>query len=363
MSTANEAPWLAAWRTWMGLAGKAFKSPAGANPFEPRATAAAGFAQAYLDFARVVQQILSRGGGGDFASRFVSAVQSAGRAGTGPAAGNDLLNAFLRAAPSALLSAFPDANAGQAWQQWSATLQGWSAELLALPSVGPQREWQEMLKAVQRAALAEQGARARVDEHYRLANRTALERFGRFLRDDGGAPITTVRALYDAWIDQAEAAYAERVMGDAFAHDFGAWVDAGSDVRIALRALGGRWSALFDTPRREEIDALIKRQHDLQRELTTLRAERAVARAEPHAASPPSSMVAESLPAASLPPAIGSVRPRAKPARKAVNTLPPVAKVANKQITKTPRLVAAKARKNKPAGGEFDIAHILDAGK
>lgn len=362
MSTANEAPWLAAWRTWMGLAGKAFKSPAGANPFEPRATAAAGFAQAYLDFARVVQQILRQGGGGDFASRFVSALQAAGRAGTGPAVGNELLNVFLRAAPSALLSAFPDANAGQVWQQWSATLHGWSAELLALPSVGPQREWQEMLKAVQGAALSEQAARARVDEHYRLAARTALERFGRFLHDDSGAPITTVRALYDAWIDQAEAAYAERVMGDAFAGDFGAWVDAGSDVRIALRALGGRWSALFDTPRREEIDALIKRQHDLQRELATLRAERPAQRPRPPSDVPALNSVAEPL-SAPPPPARRSAAPPAKAARKAANTLLSVAEVASKKMAKTPRPATTKAGKSKPAAGEFDIAHILDAGK
>ena len=362
MSNANEAPWLAAWRTWMGLAGKAFKSPAGANPFEPRATAAAGFAQAYLDFARVVQQILKHGGGGDFASRFVSALQAAGRTGTGPAVGNDLLNAFLRAAPSALLSAFPDANAGQAWQQWSTTLQGWSAELLALPSLGPQREWQEMLKAVQRAALSEQAARARVDEHYRLAARTALERFGRFLHDDSGAPITTVRALYDAWIDQAEAAYAERVMSDAFAHDFGAWVDAGSDVRIALRALGGRLSAWFDTPRREEIDALIKRQHDLQRELATLRAERPAQRDRSPSDAPAVDKIAEPV-SAPTPPATRSARPRAKAARKAANTALSVATVASKKMAKTPRPATIKAGKTKPAAGEFDIAHILDRGK
>ncbi len=88
-----------------------------------------------------------------------------------------------------------------------------------------------------------------------------------------------MRALYDLWIDEAEAAYAERVMSDAFARDFAAWVNGGSDVRLAVRKLGGRLSALFDAPGREEIDALLERQQTMQRELDALRAERDATRA------------------------------------------------------------------------------------
>ncbi len=359
MSADYGAPWLAAWRSWMDLAGKGFTSASGAKQFKPGASA--GFAQAYLDFARVVQQILKYGGGGDFATRFVNAMHGAARTGAGQAANNDLLNAFLRAAPSALLVSFPHASAGQAWQQFSTTLQDWSAELLALPCVGPQREWLEMLKAVQHATLTEQVARARLDAHYRLVTRTALERFGRFLQDDNGPPITTVRALFDAWIDHAEAAYAERVMGDAFARDFGAWVDAGSDVRLALRALGGRVAAFFDTPGREEIDSLIKRQYDLQRELATLRAQRVCVPAEAATVVPPINTVEPA--ATQLSPQTIDTAARTKPTRKARSAAPPVTKAANTKLAKAPRVAAPKARKNKPARSEFDIAHILDAGK
>lgn len=359
MSADYGAPWLAAWRSWMDLAGKSFTSASGAKQFDPGPSA--GFAQAYLDFARVVQQILKYGGGGDFATRFINAMRGAAHTGAGQAANNDLLNAFLRAAPSALLASFPHANAGQAWQQFSTTLQGWSAELLVLPSVGPQREWLEMLKAVQHATLTEQVARARLDEHYRLVTRSALERFGRFLQDDNAPPITTVRALFDAWIEHAEAAYAERVMGDTFARDFGAWVDAGSDVRLALRALGGRVSAFFDTPGREEIDALIKRQYDLQRELAMLRAQRPCAPADASTVVAPIKTVEPA--AAQLSPQTIDTTARTKPTRKARPALPAVAKVANKKLANAPRVAAPKARKNKPARSEFDIAHILDAGK
>lgn len=341
MSTANEAPWLAAWRIWMGLAGTAFKSPTGVDAAAPRAMANAGFAQSYMDFARIVQQILKHGGGGNFAQRLIGALQGLMSKSGGSAAGTNALNAFLRAAPSAALASLPDANAGQAWQQWTNTVQNWSAEWLALPSLGPQREWQEMLKDLQRAAQAEQVARGRIDEHYRLATRTALARFGHFLHDDSGTPITTVRALYDAWIDHAEAAYAERVMGEEFSKEFGAWVNAGSGVRLVVRALGSRVGALFDLPGREEIDALIARQQTLQRELAALRA----APAAPFTGTPMNS-----------PPATSATR-------QAVNASRPRVKTATKKIAKAPRAATSAARKRTTLGDEFDIAHFLDEGK
>lgn len=357
MSADKEAPWAAAWREWMTLASKGFKPGPGAQPFAPRTASASGFAEAYLAFARGIQQMMKQSGGEDFAGRFVQSLQSAARAGAGPAANDDFLNAFLRAAPRALLGALPDAHGGQAWQQWSTTLINWASELLALPSVGPQREWQEMLKAVQRAALAETAARAAIDEHYRLATRAALQAFADYLKDDGGAPISTLRALYDAWIDHAEAGYAARVMSEDFARDFAAWVNAGSEVRLAVRGLGSRLSAVFDAPGRDEIDALLERQQAMQRELAALRAEREAARSETRAAVSASSLVSVAAVLVADPPV-------AKPLPRAVsNKAVPAAKVSGPKTVSRSRHSTAKVGRSKPARGEFDIGHILDAGK
>jgi len=353
---------MAAWRSWVDLAGKGFKSTSSPHPFESGTSSARNFAEPYLAFVRAIQQLLQQGGDADFARRFGDTLRTAAQQGTGPAGNEEFLNVFLRTAPSALLSAFPDANAGAAWRQWSNTLSGWARELLALPAIGPQREWLELLKAFQRALLVEAEKRAAVDEHYRLAIRAALHGFADYLKDDGGPPITSVRALYDAWIDQAEAAYAERVMGDDFSRDFAAWVNAGSEMRLALRALGGRLSALFDAPGRDEINVLIERQQAMQRELAALRAER-------HALSaqiPPASVISPA--AASLPagqsPEPADIAPLRAPRRASKAPAASPAKVASDTPVKRTRVSAPKAPKNKPAArGEFDIAHILDAGK
>ncbi len=355
MSADKEAPWAAAWREWTTLASKGFKPGPSAHPFEPRGASASGFAEAYLAFARGIQEMLKQGGGQEFASRFVQALQSAAQAGVGPAANDDFLNAFLRAVPNALLSAFPDAHAGQAWRHWSTTVMGWADELLALPAVGPQREWQEMVKAVQRAVLAETQARAVIDEHYRLATRAALQDFAGYLKADSGPSITTVRALYDAWIDHAEAAYARRVMGEDFARDFAAWVNAGSEVRLALRGVGGRLSAVFDAPGRDEIDTLLERQQAMQRELAALRAERVLARGNAHA---PASVLV------SVPELTVSDTPVVKTPPRAVSKKPvPVAKTSSPKTANPPRDRAPRMARSKPLRGEFDIGHILDAGK
>lgn len=360
MSAGNEAPWAAAWREWVSLAGQGFKSASAGQPFAPQAASANGFAESYFAFARAIQQILKQGGRADFANRFIQSLQAAARQGANATNSDNFLNVFLRAMPSALLGAFPDANAGRAWQQWSATLEGWAAQWLALPAVGPQREWQESVQAVQGAVLAEQGARTIVDEHYRLATRAALERFARYLQNDDGAPITTLRALYDAWIDQAEAAYAERVMSDAFARDFAAWVNAGSDVRLAVRGLNGRLTAMFDAPQRAEIDALLERQQAMQRELAALRVERQAPREAVRTAVP---VVEPQVEVSKLEAPASAANTSTRPARKrAVAKARPVKSIGEKSASQA-RPSAPKVRQQKPAGGEFDIAHILDAGK
>ena len=348
-----EAPWLAAWREWMGLATRGFKSAPATDFFQQRG--ATGFAQTYLEFAQTIQKLLRTNAQADFATRFVKALQAAAPYSVGYASGDEFLNAFLRAAPTALLAAFPAANSASAWQQGSATLRAWIEQLLALPAVGPQREWQVLLNDLQRAGLAEQATRESVEAHYLHATRAALKRFAATLQDSGGAPITSVRALYDAWIDQAEAAYAERVMTATFSRDFAAWIDAGSDLRLALRALGARVSALLDAPQRDEIDVLLQRQQDMQRELAALRAERREVHSAPREAPESGS--------APVSPAVVSKAPPAPSPRKPSSGSAPAGKVAQTPAPKKARPTAGKVPKPKSTRGEFDIARILDGGK
>lgn len=348
MSGGDELPWVKAWREWTESASRGFKAGSG-QAFAPDAAHRLG--DAFQSFARAIQAMLKQSGGEDFARRFVEMLLSA--AGQGGAVNdNDFLNAVLASAPRALLGVFPDAGAGQAWLQWSATGQSWAQEILALPSIGPQREWQEMLKAVQAAALNERHARSLIDEHYRLVTRAALLRLASALEDHTGPPIRTVRALYDLWIDQAEAAYFERVMSERYARDFAAWVDSGSALRLAVRKLGGRLSALFDAPGREEIDALLERQQAMQRELDALRAAHAQPRAEASPAAPERPPGRQSVARATSANGKKAAPARSKPAP--ANTMNNAAATPARSKPPRPR---------KAARGEFDIGHILDANK
>jgi hypothetical protein len=343
----DEAPWLKSWRAWTETASKGFQ-PGMGQPFS--ADSIAGLTDAFQHFARAIQGMMNKGGGEDFANRFIAMLQRAARSGD-TADHEDFINALLASAPRALLGVFPDAGAGRAWLQWSATTRAWAHELLALPSVGPLREWQEMLKSVQAAALHEDRRRAAIDEHYRLVTRAALSRLALALEDNEGPPIRSVRALYDLWIDQAEAAYAERVMSHEFARDFAAWVNAGSALRLAIRKLGGRLTALIDAPGRDEIDALLARQRDMQRELSALRAERDAAQVNQPPVIAMTSAAADTA-KRSAPRAVGAAAPR--PKRRASN---------GGKSPATMRADATPPRAKKAPRGEFDIGHILDANK
>ncbi|MBK8961376.1 MAG: hypothetical protein IPM80_23845 [Proteobacteria bacterium] len=359
MSGDDEAPWLKSWRAWTETASKGFQ-PGMGQPFS--ADSIAGLADSFRHFARAIQGMMNKGGGEDFANRFIAMLQRAACAGDS-ANHDDFINALLASAPRALLGVFPDAGAGRAWLQWSATTQAWAHELLALPSIGPLREWQEMLKTVQAAALHEDRIRAAVDEHYRLVTRAALSRLALALEDHDGPPIRSVRALYDLWIDQAEAAYAERVMSHEFARDFAAWVNAGSALRLAIRKLGGRLTALIDAPGRDEIDVLLARQRDMQRELSALRAEREAAHANQPPVIPVTNAAADTVMRAAAPQAVPAAK---RGAPRAIGAAAPRPKRRASNGGKSPatkRADATPPRAKKAPRGEFDIGHILDANK
>lgn len=341
-----ELPWVAAWRAWLEQLGS--REPSAADT---RAAAAGGFASAYLEFAKAIQRLLEAAGPGDFGARLIAAL----RGGAGDAA----LNEFLRAAPAAMLQGLAGERASQPWAQWSATLTRWTEELLRLPLIGPAREWQSLVRAVQGAALAEGAARDRLAAHLHAVLRAAQSQLADRLEQDDGPPITTLRALYDLWIECAEQAYADRVMGDDYARDFAAWVDAGSDLRLAVNALLARAAGAVDAPSREEIDALLQRQRVLEAQLAALQAARANELRSAPPSPAPTAEAAHASPAAPLPKA--APRPR-QPRKAERKPAPPKAQAK----PRAPRPEATKSAAPRPArkpGAEFDIAEILGMGK
>lgn len=360
MSDAADNPWAKFWQAW-----RPFDSTAGA-------TGSGGFGADDTLGAAV-----------DGFRRFGEAV-SAALAGAPPAGQASHLADYIEslydsAAASAGTAWFAvpflwsasvlDGPLGQSWRGLSESGAKWARELLDLPSIGPQREWQEALKAVVRASLDEQRAQQALLAHQQRAQVLALQRFAAYLRDQSGAPVTSLRELYDAWISNAEQAYREVVMAASYSRDFGTWVNAANTARLALAALEERCAGTLDRPRQSTIDALASRQTALQTEIARLRDElAALAAAQPQSAAAKTTSAASSQSSAP-----GIAASSTEPAAVA-KAAPPVPAARSKrqqpQAATRPRAAAGaskagkaakKRRRAKPgAGREFDIARIID---
>jgi class III poly(R)-hydroxyalkanoic acid synthase PhaE subunit len=207
--------------------------------------------------------------------------------------------------------------------------EAWTANSFDVPLLGPQREWQQSVQHWQRAIGDQQRAHTVLLGHYRAVLVDALQRFTAFLRDDTGAPLESLREIYDAWIDIAEFAYREAVMRDDFSRDFAAWVNAGSRVRLAFSCLVERFARELNLPTGSEIDTLRKQQIVLNDKMTETRKTIANLQAQVNRA----------------------------PARAGSATKPVHSKKARLRPTQRRKSALPKGVKSVD---EFDIGHILD---
>lgn len=165
------------------------------------------------------------------------------------------------------------------WLPASATGTSLADELhrgLSLPGLAPHAAgalWQTLATAWQTWAAAEADYRALLDE----ATRTTAARLRTSVRR---APPATVRALYDRWIEESEAAWAELIREDRYATTQARLVHAMLQCRRAAQQLAADLGHGFGLPTRAEVDTLEvrlydgrRRQQALERDVAALRAE------------------------------------------------------------------------------------------
>ncbi len=103
------------------------------------------------------------------------------------------------------------------------------------PILGPAREAHRRWAVVARAGLAHTRALETLQaSHYEILAR-ALADFKDQLVSGEGPAITSVRSLYDCWVSCADATYREQALTDAYATQFAAAVDTGSNLRQVWR--------------------------------------------------------------------------------------------------------------------------------
>ncbi|MEX2480855.1 MAG: poly(R)-hydroxyalkanoic acid synthase subunit PhaE [Gammaproteobacteria bacterium] len=361
MSDTADNPWAHLWRAWMPFDGAAGDTAtAGVGASDTLGAAVDGFRR----FGEAVSAALTGVPPAGQANALADYIESLRET-----AGGSVDTAWF-AVPFLWSAGILEGPVGRGWQGAFDTASGWARELLDVPSIGPQREWQEAFKAVARASLDEHRARQTLLSHQQRVQVLALQRFAAYLREESGAPVTSLRGLYDAWIANAEQAYREVVMEASYSRDFGAWVNATNAARLALAGLEERFGAALDRPRQSTLDALASRQATLQAEIARLREElTALASAQPRSAAVSKTTTAPPRHAAS-----SAAQARAEPAA-AAKSAPPERAAAARSTRRQPkagrrpaagtakvtRAQSKKARGAKPgAAREFDIARIID---
>jgi len=77
---------------------------------------------------------------------------------------------------------------------------------------------------------------ALVREHYRKSTLDALKNFSNSLRDNNEQNLSSLRDIYNVWIDKAEEAYYQSVMTLNFSENFGDMINNTSTMQKALKA-------------------------------------------------------------------------------------------------------------------------------
>lgn len=215
-----------------------------------------------------------------------------------------------------------------------------AASALNQPAFGFAREHQARWQGLLKAQLEHQKAMSRYNSLLRQSSEQAFALFESRLAEHEapGRQLTSVRAIFDLWIDAAEEAYAQTAMTPEFREVYGDMVNTQMRLRAASQGELEQLCRALGLPTRSEVTATHRKLHALEREVRTLRAQVAVPR--PHAASTPATATAKA-----------ATRPAQKAAGKRVAAKAGAAKTsaAKAGATSTPRKPTAAARRAKPA--------------
>ncbi len=185
------------------------------------------------------------------------------------------------------LAAWPEAARGL----WESLQKGSGALpvaplLTAPPALGPTREdqeaWQRFGTLSSRVAAAQQRlAGAWMDIQQRAFAELGEEVAARAKR---GEPVSSLRSLYDLWIDAAERVHGKIVAASPYVELQAELANATSALRIAERELLERWLRQYDVPTRAELDSVHRQLRELsqqRRPLTESPAPRAQPKPKP----------------------------------------------------------------------------------
>ncbi len=159
--------------------------------------------------------------------------------------------------------------AGPAWQAPGAAGNAVGAGAAEPAAVGPMREQQLALQRLQRLTTQYVQQQAALSARWGEVLQRALQQLGERVAAgwEPGAPPPEPRALYDAWIECAEASFSAAAHGPAWIEAQTALTNTGAQLRLEQRALLESAARQLDLPTRAELDAVHRQLRALQAEL------------------------------------------------------------------------------------------------
>lgn len=163
----------------------------------------------------------------------------------------------------------------EAWGRLAEGLQHDLERFLSVPGLGYTREVQEQGQELTRLALEYQRALQAYAATFRTLGLDTLERLERRLAElaKRGEPVTTLRALYDLWVDSSEEAYFALVATEAYAEAYGRMVNKLMALKKHGRTMVDEVVGAMGLPTGHGLNTLHQRQQELRREVVALRRE------------------------------------------------------------------------------------------
>ncbi len=147
---------------------------------------------------------------------------------------------------------------------------------LGIPGLGYTREFQEQYRELARLTIDYQKAFKEYAVAYGEVGKRTVEEFNCRLRtkeDSGAGAITSVRDLFNLWIDSGEKEYAEFVTSDDYVRLHGRMTNALMRLKRQQQAILDDRLEAMNAATRRELDTLSRRFHEMRRSRLALQVE------------------------------------------------------------------------------------------
>lgn len=138
-----------------------------------------------------------------------------------------------------------------------------------VPALGLYREHQEQLVALMQSHVNMQEKSKLFQQVMQQATEQAFAMFEDQLaaHAEPGRQLSSLRAVYDLWIDSAEEAFADVASSKEYQEAYGGMVDAQMQAKQQLQKQVSQWASSLGMPTRDEVDSTHKRVHELMRQM------------------------------------------------------------------------------------------------